>query len=1034
MRILKIEFENLNSLKGHWIIDLCDSSFAENHNQFVICGETGSGKTTILDAITLALYGKTPRQEIKGETNDIMNRDCGYCMAAVEYECSKGRFRSEFTQHRARNNPDGKLQSVDFIITDISQSLPGETIESGKGHNLAAATQRITQLDYSQFCRSIMLAQGEFDKFLNSSERDKAAILAKLNGTEKYKKIGRKIWDLAKKHDDEFNALKQKMEGISILSEEELEEKKKQKENLEKENSEMGETIEKNGQCINWLANLKKLEEVLIKAQEERQKYESESERFKDSLSIIEKAKKAKNCEIQYLAYENLNKQLEENNNKLCAAQKAADKLKQEYDNACNSVIQAEKEVIEKEKQIEGQKEIWHKTRELDSQLKILKEKCYEAEKAKKTTEQEANEKGQRKSQLDSLIASRKSKIEEIQAYINEYVIDKNLQGVIAGLKEKKSFLEDNSSKIEALRREISNLSDLFQKNKKEKTEQESHRDECSERLKKYISEKYQDIAAYLRDSLEEGSPCPVCGSPEHPACTTETQGNLNYTKDESVLYIADLQKKHESLIRKINKLELEGKEIETKLEEKKTSLTENETQKNNIVKEINRSILPWNMTVGERTPITDLKKVISNLERKHDSYDEKKHQLDKFEKDVASYEAEINGIDIETLNNNASEARRKYEKNVESLKKLEEERKKIFGNKNPDEEEGRSKIELDQKRQEEKNAEEIRTKKENAKATNEGSIKELTKVQEQLNKDLHNAENAFKKALDENGFSKKEEFESCKKTEEEIAALEKKREYLQKENVRTEERLNSAGKRFQEEKERHLTDRDKETLEKEQKDIRNIIDGNNQRIGAIEQELKSHEMNKKKKDEIQKEFEDKAKINDLWQKAKSFIGKKEGDDFEVFVQTMAIQNLIKAANRHLHGITGKYTLVQIPDKVDFKIHDDNYPSADKDRPISNMSGGEKFIISLSLALGIAELANQNIKADSLFLDEGFGTLSGEPLTEAINALKSLRKNGKTLGIITHVESVISEFEQQIKVVRKSGGKSVLEGNGVKMM
>ena len=167
------------------------------------------------------------------------------------------------------------------------------------------------------------------------------------------------------------------MEGIIILSEEELEERKKKKEDLERENSEMGETIEKNGQCINWLANLKKLEEALIKAQEERQKYESESERFKDSLSVIEKAKKAKNCEIQYLAYENLNKQLEENNNKLCAAQKAADKLKQEYDNACNSVIQAEKEVIEKEKQIEGQKEIWHKTRELDSQLKILKEKCF---------------------------------------------------------------------------------------------------------------------------------------------------------------------------------------------------------------------------------------------------------------------------------------------------------------------------------------------------------------------------------------------------------------------------------------------------------------------------------------------------------------------------------------------------------------------------------------------------------------------------------------------------------------------------------
>ena len=112
-------------------------------------------------------------------------------------------------------------------------------------------------------------------------------------------------------------------------------------------------------------------------------------------------------------------------------------------------------------------------------------------------------------------------------------------------------------------------------------------------------------------------------------------------------------------------------------------------------------------------------------------------------------------------------------------------------------------------------------------------------------------------------------------------------------------------------------------------------------------------------------------------------------------------------------------------------VHDINYPDSKEDRPVSNMSGGEKFIISLSLALGIAELASQNIRVDSLFLDEGFGTLSGDPLTEAINALKRLQNSGKMLGIITHVDAVINEFPQKIEAVKKAGGVSELRGSGI---
>jgi DNA repair exonuclease SbcCD ATPase subunit len=143
----------------------------------------------------------------------------------------------------------------------------------------------------------------------------------------------------------------------------------------------------------------------------------------------------------------------------------------------------------------------------------------------------------------------------------------------------------------------------------------------------------------------------------------------------------------------------------------------------------------------------------------------------------------------------------------------------------------------------------------------------------------------------------------------------------------------------------------------------------------------------------------------------------------------MVFKNLINYANVYLYDITNKYTLEQKGENsLEFIIRDNNFKDT---RSISNISGGEKFIVSLSLALGISKFASHNIKIDSLFLDEGFGTLSGDYLTEAINALKKLQQDGKVLGIITHVQEVINEISQKIEVSPSGGGFSKIKGSGV---
>ena len=189
MKILELRFKNLNSLYGEWYIDFRNPEYSSN-GIFALTGPTGAGKSTILDAVCLALYGSTPRLgRITKSSNEIMSRQTGECFSEVVFQSQEGVFRCFWEQHRARRSSDGNLTEATH---EISDNDTGKIIENKKSI-VTSVIEEKTGMDFDRFTRSILLAQGSFDTFLKANPEQKAKILEQITGTEIYSVISQRV-------------------------------------------------------------------------------------------------------------------------------------------------------------------------------------------------------------------------------------------------------------------------------------------------------------------------------------------------------------------------------------------------------------------------------------------------------------------------------------------------------------------------------------------------------------------------------------------------------------------------------------------------------------------------------------------------------------------------------------------------------------------------------------------------------------------------------------------------------------------------
>lgn len=196
--------------------------------------------------------------------------------------------------------------------------------------------------------------------------------------------------------------------------------------------------------------------------------------------------------------------------------------------------------------------------------------------------------------------------------------------------------------------------------------------------------------------------------------------------------------------------------------------------------------------------------------------------------------------------------------------------------------------------------------------------------------------------------------------------------------------------------------------------------------LGSLEQQLKSDDEARKRREAGGAQLQAAEAEALRWGRLKELIGSADGAKFSRFAQSLTLRQLIGLANEHLKVLAERYRLMAAAgDELDLRIVD--LYQANVDRPMESLSGGESFLASLALALGLSELASRHHPIDSLFIDEGFGTLDSETLEIALSALENLRSRGKTIGLISHVDLLKERLTTQVRVVRGAGGTSRVE-------
>jgi exonuclease SbcC len=356
-------------------------------------------------------------------------------------------------------------------------------------------------------------------------------------------------------------------------------------------------------------------------------------------------------------------------------------------------------------------------------------------------------------------------------------------------------------------------------------------------------------------------------------------------------------------------------------------------------------------------------------------------------------------------------------------LQKLETERFSLFGNKDPQHERDRLNKELKEKRMHAEKAQANLQHKTEQMNANESRTILLQRDTDALREKLDLLTRQLRVQLHEKNIPDIETLTKLFLPEQEVQEIATLEKDLEGNLAGTSQLAIATEEELQKETDKNLTSENEESLKLLAVNSEQIISRLNQEIGRLHQILEEDEKMKIKFREVADSISIQQKECDRWNRISMLIGSADGKKFSRFAQGLTLVRLTVLANRHLAQLSDRYKIIKTPEK-DLELQIIDGYQAEVIRPMTTLSGGESFLVSLALALGLSDLASRKVRINSLFIDEGFGTLDADTLDVAISALENLHANGKTIGIISHVEALKDRIGTQIQVSSQPGGIS----------
>lgn len=1093
MKLKRLTIDNIASIE-HAVIDFDAAPLADEH-LFLITGETGSGKSTIIDCLCLALYGNTPRlngvkkaeyesigsQEIikTSDAKQLLRRGAVTGDVTLTFDNNDGvPYIATWHIQRKHKKADNKIMSPERKLMTEDGVTPPVFLRNKT--DIDAHVIELTGLDMNEFFRTVVLAQGKFAEFLNSDENEKAALLEKMTGTEVYAQVGTKIYEVCRDKENKRNLLLDAVKNIVLLSDEEKAAIGDQVNELLKQQGLAAQQRDQAKKMTDWLDEKAQNEKKLFDKQQELTQQQELSQRpeylerqqlvidWEDTIEPRRESRDLLQATKQITELQALKPAMQEEYDDLCAALRAT------IDNTRRMREQCD-EIGDYLKQEEPNRGMYEAITTIKSLMKQRKQEQSNIEAFTLTLKQEQDNLPKVKEQVndtEKAMEQKDEKVKQLQARYDDIKVDNvttkkdaltKAQLALTLLKTKHDTVDQAQTAIDKLKTELAEEQNALDKENASIETKRALKVQANDALER--EKDWNALIEQAHKSLHQGEKCPVCGNVIIELQPPKGINVLDELRKRLQLATDDVERAEAAIVgsgKAVKRITQQISEAQKTLADRMADRDQQwqQTQSlltscgqqvremadkahcDSLIQAIGTEVEALNAVLQQaatlNNSITTERNTLSRLTEAHNkaviqhnkAIDSIKHQGQVIADSKSRLEQRTRELDglftmsdwqelaasrsdfIEQLEQKATyyqrqtDAARQLEHAIGVAQALIPAMQENKGNIVGLTDNGRSCSQVPDK------LDELWRQFENK---NIGWNNQLTNEK----KNAERARQAIDTYLNDHPDMSMERLALIDKhSQGEIADIKRTHKTFEQQLAHTKGEIASLN-----EQRGNILAKKPDCEEQDREKLTEIFSTNQERyeqlndlIAEHKARLKADQDNVNTVGEKKKALDEAEAVYRQWAEFSSRLGSADGKTFRKIAQSYILGELLASANGYLRQFNGRYELEANPGTLVILVRDLMQGDLTS---VNTLSGGESFMVSLALALALSSTTGKMFSVDTLFIDEGFGSLSENYLDNVMETLNRLYDmGGRRVGIISHVELLKERVTTQIQVTR----------------